>query len=836
MTATRSVVNGLLATAGIVFVAAVVASSGLGAAGLQQPAQPQAAAVAPPSSPQKAVFDKYCVVCHNPRLRSGGMALDLASLSNVGPESHVWEKVLRKLRTRAMPPGGRPRPDEATYDAVASWLETELDKAAAQNPQPGRTETVHRLNRVEYRNAIRDLLALEVDIESLLPPDNTFESGFDNNAAGLSITPAQLDQYLSAAKKISRLAVGIAPVSPVVSVYPVHINLMQEDRMGEDLPFVSRGGIGVRHYFPVDGEYTVKIELQENYNGYLRGMGTKQQLDVRLDGELIKRFSVGGEAPGRAGPLSYGGNIFGDSDWERYMLNADEGLAVKFPSKAGPHVLSVSFIGSPAEDEGVLQPRQFSFALAVNERYDGRAAVDNVAIGGPYTVVGPGDTPSRRAILRCEPVRGANEDACARRILSALARRAYRRPPTEPQMQTLFDFYKDGRRTGTFDDGVQLALARLLVDPAFLVRVERDPSNVAPGSNYQLTDLELASRLSFFLWSSIPDDQLLDAAIQGKLTKDPAELERQVRRLVADPRSSSLVDSFAAQWLNLRLLEGVLPDPHLFPDFDENLRQSLRRETELFIESTLREDRSVTQLLSANYTYLNERLARHYGIPGVYGGRFRRVTFDAKDPRGGLLGQGAVHAVTSYPTRTSVVLRGKWLLENVFGTVPPEPPPDVPSLPERGEGGEAHTLRELMESHRKSPVCAACHTQMDPLGFALESFDAIGRFRTSDAGQPLDVSGVLPSGVRFEGPAGLRAMLVSSQRALFIQTFTEKLLTYSLGRGLESYDQPTVRQIIRNSASSDYRWSSIILGIVKSTPFRMRRSLPAETAANVRVH
>jgi uncharacterized protein DUF1592/uncharacterized protein DUF1588/uncharacterized protein DUF1587/uncharacterized protein DUF1585/uncharacterized protein DUF1595 len=737
---------------------------------------------------------------------------------------------VRKLRTRSMPPGGRPRPDDATYDGLASWLETEIDRAAAANPNPGRTETLHRLNRIEYHNAIRDLLAIDVDIAALLPQDDTFESGFDNNAAGLSISPTQLDQYLSAAKKISRLAIGIPPLHPVIDTYRVHLNLLQDDRMGEAVPLTSRGGIGVRHYFPVDGEYNVKVKLQENYNGYLRGMGAKQLLDVRLDGVLIKRFGIGGEAKGRPGPLSFGGNIHGDTDWEQYMLTADAGLEVRFPVKAGPQLLSVSFVGGPAEDEGVLQPRQSSFALAVNEMYDGKAAVDSVAIAGPYSVDGPGETPSRRAILICQPARALDEEACAKNVLSTLARRAYRGPVTDQQLQTLLGFYKAGRGDGNFDSGIQLALERLLVDPAFLVRVERDPSNVAPGSIYQLSDLELASRLSFFLWSSIPDDQLIGAAVQGKLTRDPIELERQVRRMLADGRSASLVDNFAAQWLNLRLLDGVLPDPHLFPEFDENLRQSFRKETELFIESTLREDRGVSDLLNANYTFVNERLAKHYQIPNIYGERFRRVTFPPDDPRGGLLGQGALLTVTSYPTRTSVVLRGKWLLENIFGTVPPEPPPNVPALPEPGEGGEGHTLRQLMETHRKNPVCASCHVQMDPLGFALESFDAVGTWRASDAGQPLDVSGVLPSGAHFEGPAGLRSLLIG-QRMLFINTFTEKLLAYSLGRGLEFYDHPTVRKIIRESASSNYRWSAIILGIVRSAPFQMRRSLAPESTA-----
>ena len=460
-----------------------------------------------------------------------------------------------------MPPGGRPRPDGATYASLASWLETEIDKSSATNPNPGRPEAFHRLNRAEYRNAIRDLLAIDVDIDSLLPPDDTLEGGFDNNAAVLSTSPTQLDRYLSAAKKISRLAIGIPPVVPVYQTYRVHLNLLQNGRMGEDVPLASRGGIGIRHHFPVDGEYNVKIELQENYNGYVRGMGTTQLLDVRLDGVLVKRFSVGG-AKGRAGAVTFGGEVFGDAEWERYVLNADADLEVRFPVKAGPRVLSASFVRSAAAEEGVVQPRQTGIALAANEMYDGQAAVDSVAIGGPYTVAGPGDTPSRRAILVCQPARAADEEPCARKILSALARRAYRRPVTEADVETLIGFYKIGRlEEGGFDHGIEFALERLLTDPDFLVRIEKDPANVPSGSTYSLSDLELASRLSFFLWSSIPDDQLLDSAVRGRLTKDPGELERQVRRMLADSRSTSLVNNFAAQWLNMRILDGVLPDP-----------------------------------------------------------------------------------------------------------------------------------------------------------------------------------------------------------------------------------------------------------------------------------
>ena len=775
----------------------------------------------------RAALDRYCVRCHNDRLRTAGLALDTHDLAHVGADAETWEKVIVKLRAQTMPPAGSPRPAEATYRAVASWLETEIDTVALARPDPGRGETFHRVNRAEYHAAVRDLLAVDVDVAALLPADDTYEHGFDNNGDVLSISPDLVARYLSAARRISRLAVGISPIGPAVATYRVHPGLVQDDRQDDLLSFGSRGGIAIRHYFPVDGEYTIRIRLHRNFSDYIIGFAAPQELDVRVDGELVTRFPVGdADAVGQMAPLSFSGNIAGDPDWEYYMNTGDAHLEVRFPARAGQRTVGVSFVRRAAEPEGVLQPRNRGYGRFVDERYDEEAAVEQVAIGGPYAVEGPGNTPSRREILVCRPAADAaadEEQACAGRILRKLARRAYRRPVEDRDIAALLDFFRAGRSDGGFDDGIQFALERMLVDPEFLFRIERDPVDAAPGTPYPLGDLDLASRLSFFLWSSIPDDELLEAAADGRLT-DPAELERQTRRLLADARSHALVDNFASQWLRLRNLESQERESADYPEFDENLRDAFRRETELFVESTIREDRSVLELLSANYTFVNERLARHYGIRGVYGDRFRRVTLDPDHPRGGLLGHGGLLTVTSYPNRTSPVVRGKWLLETLLGAPPPEPPANVPGLPDRGEGGEPASVRERLERHRANPACAGCHAPMDPLGFALENFDAIGLWRdTSEAGQRIDASATMPGGEAFEGPAGLRRVLLSRGED-FAATVTEKLLAYALGRGLEYTDRPAVRRILREAEADDYRWSSIVLGIVKSAPFQWRRS------------
>jgi mono/diheme cytochrome c family protein len=768
---------------------------------------------------QGAVLNKYCVGCHNQRLRTAGLALDTLSTSDVGPSAEVWEKVVRKLRMGAMPPPGAPRPDKPAGDALVSGLEAALDEAAARNPNPGRTDTLHRLNRTEYQNAIRDLLALDVDTASLLPADDA--DGFDNMASLLSISPSLLERYMSAARKLSRLAIGLPPPGPETDTYAVKDLATQEDHASDDLPFGTRGGLAIRHYFPVDGEYQLKIRLRRQIYDYVTGLDRPEQLEIRIDGERVRSFATGGEDHGRTAPQSFGGDVPGSPEWEKYALSADEGLVVRLPVTAGPRVVGVSFVGRFTEPEGVVQPHERYGEFSRDETRD--QGVDSVAISGPYRIAGPGDTPSRRRILLCRPAGGNDEDMCARRILSTLAHRAYRRPVTEPELQTLLGFFKAGRREGAFDAGLQFAVERILADPSFLFRVEQDAANVAPGAVYRIGDLELASRLSFFLWSSLPDDELLSVAERGIL-KDPAVLEGQVRRMLADRRAAALVDNFAGQWLLLRNLRNLKPTPDVFPDFDESLRESFQRETELFLSSQLHEDRSVVELLSANYTFVNERLARHYEIPNIYGRNFRRVTFSGDVPRGGLLGQGSLLAVTSYPNRTSPVLRGKWVLDSLLGMPPPAPPPDVPNLKERGDDGKPASVRARLEAHRKNASCAACHAPMDPLGFALENFDAIGKWRTTnEAGTPIDASAAFLGGATFEGPAGLRAFLLS-HRDQFVGTVTEKLLTYALGRSVQYFDLPAIRKIRRESASNDYRWSSIISGIVKSAPFQMRMS------------
>ena len=803
------------------------------AAAFAQAGEPAAA------SPQRALLDRYCVTCHNERVVAGagagmmaeqlrlvGLALDSADVDDVAAAPDLWEKVVRKLRVGAMPPQPRPRPDRETYDGFRRWLEDELDRVAEARPNPGRTQAFHRLNQAEYRNVIRDLLDLEIDVDALIPADAPDRNGFDNIATSLSLSPALFERYVSAAKKIGRLAIGEAPAGGAeITTYDVPLNLIQSDRRSEDLPFGSRGGAAIRHHFPVDGEYRIRVRLQTNYVGYVRGIDDAHEIEFRLDGRRLERFTFGGEAPGTPAPISFAGNIRGTDDWEHYTLHADDPLEVTATVSAGPHTIGISFPRETWEEEGVLQPRQTGFALAINEMPDGNPALGSVRITGPLRVAGPGDTPSRRRIFTCrpDPAAPASEaEACAREILGALARRAYRRPVDEGDVATLLEFYEWGRAEGGFEKGIQFALERLLADPDFLYRVERDPVDAPRGAAYPISDVELASRLSFFLWSSIPDDELLAAAENGTLS-DPPALEAQVRRMLADPRSQAMVDNFAGQWLYLRNMGGVYPDPNVFPEFDENLREAFTRETELFIGNQLRADASVLELLAADYTWVNQRLAEHYGIPNVYGSRFRRVALDGAR-RGGLLGHGSVMTVTSYPNRTSPVLRGKWVLENLLGAPPPEPPPDIPALEERNEDGEPVSMREAMVQHRENPACSVCHAPMDPIGFALQNYDAIGGWRdVNEGGTPVDAAGVLPDGSRFEGRAGLSGLLLARPDD-FVGTVTEKLLTYALGRGMEHYDAPTVRKIVRRAAGEDYRWSSIILGIVNSAPFQMRRS------------
>jgi mono/diheme cytochrome c family protein len=785
----------------------------------------------------RAMLDTYCVTCHNQRLKTAGLTLDAAEVTAPHGNPDLWERVIARLRAGTMPPAGRPRPAAATAQAIAGWLESEIDRAWIARPNPGRLSAVHRLNRTQYSNAVRDLLGLDptgFDIRSLLPGDETADGSFDNFGDVLTISTAHLERYLSAARQVTRLATGLPPSGPALETFEIPLHIVQDDRQDEDLPFGSRGGIAVRHVFPVDGEYLIKVRLRRQYQDYLMGMGWPQQLDVRLDGRLLKRFVVGGKAPGIPAAASYAGDgepgFAGAPEWEAYMqLTGDAGLEVRVPVRAGRRVVGVSFVRELWEPEGLPQPLQRGRVLTNDQIYMGYAAVGAVHIGGPYRVEGTAaNTPSRRKIFVCEP-RPAAETACATTILSRLARLAYRRPVTKEDLQTLLAFFEDGRGDGgTFDAGIQFALERLLVDPDFLLRVHRVPEARSaaprPGAS-RLSDLELASRLSFFLWSSIPDEPLLDLAERGELSKPPV-LEQQVRRMLADPRATSaLVDDFAAQWLNLRRVDEVVVHPDVYPDFDDNLLDAFKQETALFIASTLHEDRSVLDLLRADYTFVNERLARHYGIPGVYGSRFRRVTLPNRDQRGGLLAHGAILATTSYPDRTSPVLRGKWLLDNILGVYVAPPPPNVDtSLTEVKPGMLPPTIRERLAQHRRDPVCGSCHAVIDPPGFALENFDAIGRWRQIDeSGRKVDAVGTTMSGATVEGLSGLRAFLLQRSDQ-FPTTVTEKLLAYALGRRLDYYDRPAVRQIVRAAAADDYRWSSLLLGIVNSPTFLMRGS------------
>jgi hypothetical protein len=774
------------------------------------------------------VIQKHCVSCHNARLRTAGLDLSSLDPARVAGAEPTWEKVVLKLRAGSMPPPGRPRPTPADATSFVTLLENALDRESAARPDPGRRLPLHRLNRAEYTNAIRDLLDLQIDGRELLPTDDT-DHGFDSMAGVLTVSPVLLERYLSAAHLISRLAVGDSTVGPAVAsrTYTLPPSLFQDVRMSEDLPFGSRGGAAIRHYFPLDGEYVVQVRLQRNYVDYVRGLGETQRLEVRLDGKRVKTFVVGEGVSGIRAPESYAGNISGTADWEKFALAADEGLSVRLNVAAGTRSVGVSFVDTPGEPEGIFQQPQSGYALAVDESRSAPsglpgAAVHSVTIDGPYTPSGPGDSQSRRAVFICQPKDARDEERCATRIFERLAARAYRRPATTDDVRTLMGFFRQGRTTGGFDAGVARGLDRLLVDPDFLFRIERDPQGVEPGAVYRITDLELASRLSFFLWSSIPDDELRDLAAAGRL-KDPAVLEAQVRRMLRHPRASALVDNFASQWLSLRGLQSSGPNPDLFPEFDENLRDAFRREAELFVASQLQEDRGIADLLSADYTFVNERLARHYGIPNVYGSHFRRVKLT--DPaRYGLLGKGSILTVTSYGNRTSPVLRGHWLLDNLLGTPPPPPPPNVPGLADRGEDGQPRSVRERMEQHRKNPACASCHVAMDPLGFALENFDAVGKWRTiTEAGTPVDPDGALPDGTPIAGVTGLRTHLLN-HREQFVSNVADKLLTYAIGRGTEYFDRPALRRLTREAGGGNARWSALILGVVRSIPFQMRRA------------
>ena len=750
-------------------------------------------------SPVRMVVSKSCMRCHDADTAKGGLNLAAVVADDIVRHPQIWEKVVRRLRARQMPPAGQPRPNEETYVSVVSQLEFELDRAAATRPNPGRTDTIRRLNRTEYQNAIRDLLALDVNAASWLPADEA-SHGFDNVTVG-ELSPTLLDRYITAAQKISRLAVGGASRSPGGDTIRVRPDITQEDHV-EGLPLGTRGGTRIRYTFPQSGEYDLQIRLARDRNEHVEGLREPHELEILLDREQLKSFMV------KPPP--------GGQDFQ----HVDEHLTLRCSVSAGPHDLGVTFLKNPSSlVETLRQPYNSHFNTHRHPRLS--PAIYQVSITGPFEAKGPGDTPSRRRLFVVRPKSPDDEEACAKQILSTLMRRAYRRPIGNADLERILPFYRDARSEADFDAGIEAALSAVLVSREFLFRVEQDPAGTAPRTAYRLTDLELASRLSFFLWSSIPDDELLDRAERGEL-RQPEVLANQTQRMLADPRSQSLVTNFAGQWLYLRNLESSTPDGRLFPDFDDNLRQAMRRETELLFEETLRDNRSVLHLLKPDHAWLNERLAKHYDIPHVSGPRFRRVLLEPGSERGGLLRHGSILTVTSYATRTSPVIRGKWILENLLGTPPPPPPSDVPAL-EDNTVSASLPVRERLQLHRANAACASCHNVMDPVGFALENFDALGRWRTLEEGQPVDSSGGLPDGSQFVGVRGLEEGLLKRPE-IFVGTLTEKLLTFALGRGVEPSDGPSVREIVRASRAAGYRFSALVGGIVNSTSFQMRTS------------
>lgn len=768
------------------------------AVGAQQP---------PVTSSPRAFIESYCSGCHNEKARTGGLSLEKMDLDNIPAGAETWEKVIRKLRAGAMPPQTvTKRPDQAAVDAFVSSLETAIDRAYMAKPNPGHA-TLHRLNRTEYGNAVRDLLGLEIDPASLLPADDE-SYGFDNIADVLKISPSLMQRYISASWSISRLAVGNASMVADTSTYRAKPDLSQDGPI-EGLPLGSRGGMLVRHNFPVDGEYEFRVRLWRATADVIKGLEDVSQVEVSVDGVRVKLITIGGPTDR---DLSYENS--GKSAEE-----IDKRLTLRIPVKAGPRTVVATFLKqSDAENDNILQP--FMRTNLDPLGYRGLPAVDRLSITGPFKPTGAGDTPSRRQIFTCRPSATVDEQVCARQIISKLARKAYRRPVTTGDFDNLIAFYQRGRNEGgSFESGIEAAVQLLLASPDFLFRFETDSASVAPGSVYRINDLDLASRLSFFLWSTVPDDELLNAAGQV-LLKDPAVLERQVKRMLKDPRSKALVDNFAGQWLYLRNVKTINPDFETFPDFDDNLRQAMKKETDLFIDSIIREDRSIMDLLNADYTFINERLARHYGIPGIYGTDFRRVTLRDENRRG-LLGQASVLTLTSNSTRTSPVNRGKWILTNIVGLPPNPPPPNIPALKEKPDSGKPTTLRERMEQHRSNPTCAGCHNAMDPIGFSLENFDAVGQWRSLDEGTKIDPSGTLFNGTKLNGPIELRQALTKKPE-LFAGVLTEKLMTYGLGRGIQYYDMPAIRGILREARANNFRFSSMVLGIVKSTPFQMK--------------
>jgi cytochrome c553 len=747
-----------------------------------------------------AAIREYCADCHDSEMKKG--SLDLESLLADAPAQHaaIWEKAVRKMQARQMPPIGKKRPDEVSYNTTIAQLTKFLDADAAKHLNPGRTETFRRLNRTEYQNAVRDLLGVEIDATALLPKDDAGH-GFDNVTVG-NLSPSLLDRYISAAEKISHLAVGTRSEHVGGDTFRIKPDVTQEEHV-EGLPIGTRGGGIFPYTFAQEGEYEIQIRLMRDRNEEVEGLKEKHQLELLLDRAPLKSFTVE--------PLK----------GPKAQEMADAHLKARVQVPAGRHDLGVTFVKLPSSLlETKRQPYEAHFNVHRHPRIT--PAIYQVSITGPYDAAGPGDTESRRKIFIAKATTAADEEACAEKILSSLMRRAYRRPLTKDDLEKPMTFFRQAREQRGFDGGVEMAISAILVNPNFLFRVEKDPQGLAPNTPYKISDIDLASRLSFFLWSSIPDDELLDAAIRSDLSK-PRSLEKQVRRMLADPRAKSLVNNFADQWLYLRNLDSFTPDLRLFPDFDDNLRQAFRRETELFVSNIFQNDRSVLELLRADYTYLNERLAKHYGIAHLYGNRFRRVALAKEDRRGGLLRQGSILSVTSYATRTSPVIRGHWILGNLLGTPPPPPPPNTPALKENTISANL-PIRQRLAEHRAAAACASCHNLMDPVGFSLENYDAIGRWRDMEDGTPVDVSGGFPDGSQFSGVDGLEQAFLR-RPDLFVGALTEKLLIFALGRGIETYDAPAVRKIVRQAQDSDFRFSAVILGIVNSVPFKMRTSL-----------
>jgi cytochrome c5 len=777
------------------------------------------------SSKPREFLNKYCIVCHNETLKTANLMLDRANVDNINEAPALWEKVVTKLTLRAMPQVGFPmRPSETEYKDMLAYLTGGLDTLASNNLNPGRP-TIHRLNRTEYANSIRDLLVLDIDPADYLPPDNVAE-GFDNIAHVLSVSPLLMEQYVLAASKISRLAVGLSNMLPVSETYEISEDFLQKNRMSDDLPFGSRGGIAIKHYFPMSGEYNLRIKLSRNGEGYIRGMRYENLVDVRVDHERLNLFKVGGEVYGKSGPLfthSQNPDFAGDTDQIGYEFSADKDMEVTFSVEAGEHLVAVTFMDNRAKKTGYLSPDLM--VLNIANYKGGEAMLDSVVITGPFGETETGSTPSRENIFICEPGMASRQDACANQIITNIAHRAFRRPVKDAEMEDLMSIYRQGSSEAGFERGIELALQRILAGPEFLFRIEQEPENAKPGTVYPILDLDLATRLSFFLWSSIPDDELLSIAERKELRK-PGVLEQQVNRMLASSKAETFISNFGEQWLALRKIDLAAPQKAVFPSFDGELRDAMKKELSTWFEYMVKNDKSVLDMLDADYTFVNERLAKHYGIENVYGEKFRKVEINHPE-RAGLLGKPGLLMVTSFNSRTSPVVRGKWVLENVVDMAPPPPPADAfqPELQVQNKEGKALTMKEAMIAHRQNPVCANCHKMMEPIGLALENFDGIGSYRTEydEANAIVDSSGILFDNSEFADANGFRnQMLKYSDR--FVHTVVTKLMTYALGRKVEYYDQPVIRDIIEKTESKDYTWSSLILGVIESIPFQYRRT------------